>query len=144
MVRYLSPAGAAVLVTALAGLVFAAPVGAAARGTACKSWDVGGTWRLLSNGFHVTMTLTQTGTMLLGKATLPAREVRRAGYSAGTVGGYVKGSQLMLFVDWSAYVHIVYSGTLRKGGVDRGITYDGAQQNLKARWTGTGPARCQA
>jgi len=141
------------VVTATAGLIclglaLAAPM-AAADEPACAQWRVDGNWSAIqSNGPPAVFTLSQNGSVLLGKASYAVwyegglLETDDLTIVFGSVDGTIKGDNFDVTVYWNNGTTGVYTGKVGPQGRIEGSAYDKLHPQTTAIWHSDGTALC--
>lgn len=141
------------VVTAITGLICLglslAPTVVAADEPACAQWRVDGQWSAIqSNGPPPIFTLTQNGTVLLGKASYAVwtegglLEADDLTIVFGSVDGTIKGDDFNVTVYWNNGTTGVYTGKVGPQGRIEGSAYDKLHPQTTAIWHSDGTALC--
>jgi hypothetical protein len=124
---------------------------AAHTAKSCAAWNVAGKWlSVASNNYDTTFIISQHGTHLSGRASIPASEAANSGYSTGTFTGTMIGQRFSITVIWAprasdgVRLHGRYTGTVISRHIVKGLALDLTTKPTPApaSWVGYGPTRC--
>lgn len=110
----------------------------------CKQWDVRGAWSIYQGKAWIPVFLSHKVKFVTGSAQHQARlgvqEFKKL--VEGSMSGTVEGDSFSVRINWPDGPTGIYQGTIGKGGVISGITYDKNKPSSNTQWQSSRPMKC--